>query len=113
MGGGTNNNLSLIYFNNGLQGTRTTVIAFGGVTPAALTNYMSVKATYNPSTNGWTLEDRDDGASPADPAAGSLTSVGSATNSTGTGTLMNYFGLYWQGSTTANQTGFTDNINVT
>ena len=113
MGGGTNNNIGLIYFTGGLQGTKTTVINYGGVTPASLNNYMSVQVSYNPSNNLWTLSSRDDGNTAfADPSTGLLTSVGSGTNSTGTNTTMTYFGAYWQGSTTANQTCFIDNITV-
>ncbi|MFZ4797996.1 MAG: beta strand repeat-containing protein [Bacteroidia bacterium] len=113
MGGGTNNNIGLIYFTGGLQGTKTTVINYGGVTPTSLNNYMSVQISYNPSNNLWTLSSRDDGSSAfADPSTGLLTSVGSGTNSMGTNTAMTYFGAYWQGSTFANQTCFIDNITV-
>lgn len=113
-GGGGTNTIGLIKFINGLQGTKTTIIAFGGA-PAALTNYMSVKVTYDPSTNNWTLANRDDGTTAfADPANGSLTSIGSTiADNTYTGTSMSYLGAYWQGSTAATQTSFFDNIKVT
>jgi hypothetical protein len=113
MGGGGNNTIALISFNNGLLGTKTTIIGFGGA-PAALANYMSVKVTYNPTGNNWALYDRDDGNSAfADPASGTLTQIGSTTsNSTYTGTAMSYLGAYWQGSTVATQTTFFDNIKI-
>lgn len=113
MGGGANNNIALIKYTSGLQGTRTTVIGFGG-TPTNLTDYLSVKVTYDPSTNGWQLFSRDDGTTAfADPAAGTLTSIGTATDTTHTGTAMSYLGAYWQGSTVATQTAFFDNAKVT
>lgn len=112
MGGGGSNTIGLIHFNNGLLGTKTTVVSFGGA-PALLTNYMSVKVTYDPVTDTWNLHNRDDGASFADPAAGVFTSLGSAVNNTYTGTAMSYMGAYWQGSTSATQTTFFDNIKTT
>ncbi|MEI6684067.1 MAG: choice-of-anchor D domain-containing protein, partial [Bacteroidota bacterium] len=114
MGGGTANNIALISFNNGLQGTRTTIIGYGN-TPTNLTDYISVRATYNPTGNNWELYSRDDGSSAfADPTTGTLTQIGTTTaNSTYTGTAMSYLGTYWQGSTSANQTSFYDNVKVT
>jgi hypothetical protein len=113
MGGGGTNTIAIISFNNGLQGTKTTVVGFGGA-PAALTNYMSVKVTYNPTNNLWELFNRDDGASGFnDPTTGTLTSLGTGTNSTYTAVAMSYFGAYWQGSTSATQTTFYDNVTVT
>jgi hypothetical protein len=114
MGGGTNNNMALIRFTGGLQGTRTTIIGFGN-TPTALTDYISVRVTYDPSNDNWALYTRDDGNTAfADPASGSLTQIGSATaNNTYTGSAMSYTGAYWQGSTTATQTAFFDNVSCT
>ncbi len=114
MGGGGLNTIALISFTGGLQGTKTTIIGYGGA-PAALTNYMSVKVTYNPSGDNWALYNRDDGSTGfADPASGILTQIGTTTsNSTYTGTAMSYLGAYWQGSTTATQTSFYDNVTVT
>src|SRR5207248_75874 len=80
----------------------------------ALTNYMSVKVTYDPSANQWQLFNRDDGSTAfADPTTGTLTSLGTGTNSTYTGTAMSYSGVYWQGSTSATQTAFFDNLTIT
>jgi len=42
MGGGTNNNISLISFTKWIKRTKTTVVAFGG-TPTNLTDYLSIK----------------------------------------------------------------------
>ncbi len=114
MGGGGTNTIGLIRFTNGLQGTKTTIVTFGGA-PAALTNYMSIKLTYDPSTNNWSLFNRDDGSTAfADPASGSLTQVGlTVADNTYTGSALTYTGAYWQGSTTANQLAYFDNITAT
>lgn len=114
MGGGTANNIALIRYSSGLQGTRTTIIGYGN-TPTAFTDYISVKVTYDPATNNWSLYSRDDGSSAfADPASGTLTQIGTATsNTTYTSTTMTYMGAYWQGSTGATQTSFFDNVKVT
>lgn len=78
------------------------------------TNYYSVKVTYTPATNTWELFLRDDGTTAfADPATGVLTSQGTAVDATYTGTSLGFLGGYWQGSTTATQTAFFDNVTVT
>ena len=70
-------------------------------------HYISVKVTYNPTNNQWELFLRNDGSSAfADPASGTLTSQGTATDNTYTSTSLGYMGAYWQGSTAASQTAF-------
>jgi hypothetical protein len=113
MGGGTSNNIALIYFTGGLKGTKTIIVNYGGDTLKTLNNSMSIQASYNPSNNLWSLSNRDDGSSIfVDPLTGVFTTVGSGINSTGVNTSMTYFGAYWQGSTAANQKCFIDNITV-
>ncbi|MFB9090632.1 lamin tail domain-containing protein, partial [Flavobacterium paronense] len=105
--------LRLVSYNNGLQGTQASIIA--GSTNVG-TNYYSIRVVYTPSTNTWQLFARSDGASAfTDPTTGTaLTQVGSGTvNSTFTSTSLTNFGVYWQGSTAANQTSFFDNVKVT
>ncbi|MDD3524338.1 MAG: hypothetical protein PHQ41_06550, partial [Candidatus Cloacimonetes bacterium] len=75
--------------------------------------YISCMVTYNPSNNQWELFLRKDGTSAfADPQTGTLVSQGTATDNTYTSTSLGYMGGYWQGSTTANQTAFFDNVLV-
>ena len=104
--------IRLVRFNNGLAGTQTNIIA--GSTNAA-TNYYSFRVIYTPSTNTWQLLARNDGATAfADPATGTLTAVNTATvDNTYTGSALANFGAFWNGSTTANQTAFFDNVSVT
>lgn len=77
------------------------------------TEYLSVKVTYDPTTNTWELFLRNDGGAFVDPATGSLTSQGTAVDATYTGSSLDYIGGYWQGSTGATQTAFFDNVLVT
>ncbi len=76
--------------------------------------YLSVKVTYLPSSNTWELFLRNDGATAfADPTSGTLTSQGTAVDSTSTGTSLPLMGAYWSGSTGATQPAFFDNTVVT
>lgn len=112
---GATDSIRLVSYTTGLQGTLTNLIKSNtsGLTDFGA-EYLSVKVTYTPSTNTWELFLRNDGASAfADPAAGVLTSQGTAVNSTYTGTALALMGAYWQGSTTAAQTAFFDNTKVT
>lgn len=112
---GTTDPVRLVSFANGLAGTLTNIIA--PVTPTALADvgaeYVSVRVTYTASTSTWTLEGRNDGASAfAAPLTGSLSSLGTATNSTYTGSTMTHMGMFWNYSTAATQTASFDNITV-
>lgn len=76
-------------------------------------NYMSIRVTYDPSTNQWELFGRDDGPSSfTDANTGTLTFLGAATDNTHTGISLPYMGAYWQGATLAGQTAFFDNLTV-
>ena len=112
---GSNDPIRLQVYNGGLQGTLTNIIASNttGLDDFG-TEYLSIKVTYIPSSNQWGLFVRNDGATAfSDPAVGSLTSQGTATNNTYTGTSLPLMGGYWQGSTTASQTAFFDNVKIT
>ncbi len=113
---GTPDPIRFVSFTAGLQqlGTATGgLITAGSPLNDPTTNYMSLQLTYDPATNGWELFGRNDGASAfADPLSGTLTSLGTVTNSTYTSTALNFVGAYWQGSTAATQTAFFDNVTV-
>ena len=106
---GSTDNIRLVSFQNGLQGTLNAIIAgsadFGN-------EYLSIRVTYTPCNHEWQLFVRDDGATTfTDPTSGTLISQGTASNNTFTSTAgMRYIGGYWQGSTGASQTAFFDNI---
>ena len=75
--------------------------------------YLSVKVTYDPSTNTWEMFLRNDGTSAfSDPLSGTLVSLGTGVDNPYTSDTLAYLGAYWQGSTSASQTAFFDNITV-
>lgn len=105
--------LKLVSYSGGLQ-SATQILAsntsglndFGNA-------YLSVKVTYTPSTNTWQLFVRNDGAAFLDPNSGSLTSQGTAINSTYTSSVLPIMGAFWNASTKSNQTAVFDNVKVT
>jgi hypothetical protein len=113
---GTPDPLRFVSFTGGLQslGTATNaLITAGSPLGNPSTNYMSIKLTYNPTNSLWEFFGRDDGTTAfSDPNTGSLTSLGSVSNSTYTGTNLTSSGAYWQGSTGANQFSQFDNVRL-
>lgn len=86
--------LALIRYTGGIQGTVTTIIN-SSVNLANATNYASVRVTYDPGTNTWSLFVRDDGAAAfANPAVGVTAAAGTAVDATYTGTAMTSFGFF-------------------
>lgn len=109
----TTDPLRLVKYSAGIS-TSTNVITSNttGLTDFGI-NYLSVKITYNPSSDVWEMFLRDDGTSAfLDPMSGTLTSQGTAVDNTYTLTSLGYMGGYWQGSTGANQTAYFDNLSV-
>lgn len=105
--------LKLVSYSGGLQ-TTTQILASNttGLTDFGNT-YLSVKVTYTPSTNTWQLFVRNDGTAFLDPNSGSLTSQGTAVNSTYTSSILPIMGAFWNSSTKSNQTAVFDNMKVT
>jgi|GEM_PF-1694287 len=106
--------IRLVSYSAGV-GTNTNIISSGVSDIANTNNYASVKVTYNPTGNLWTLYLRDDGVSAwSDPSSGVTTQIGSSTaNSTYTGTSLGSFGFLWSYATAASQTSQFDNFKVT
>lgn len=96
---GTTDPLRLVSFTGGLDANAnlTDILATTGAagTPGDPgTNYLSVKVVYTSLTDTFELFARSDGASAfADPATGSYTSYGSATNSTYASITMSHIGM--------------------
>jgi hypothetical protein len=108
--------LRFVSFTNGLTnlGTATTaLISASAPLNNPTNNYMSIKLSYDPLSNLWELFGRNDGTSAfADPNAGTLTNLGSVSNSLYTGLALTSSGAYWQGSTAANQFAQFDNVSL-
>jgi phage baseplate assembly protein gpV len=109
-------NVKLIYFTGGLVGT----YANGGVNDIAVsveagaTPAYSAKVSFNPCTNLWSFQVRNDGASFADPTAGSLGTVYTGTNSTNVNLDLKYMGALWnhQGPASLSDDAYFDNISI-
>ncbi|HXG01380.1 MAG TPA: T9SS type A sorting domain-containing protein [Bacteroidota bacterium] len=106
--------IRLVRFTGGLTGVVTSIISSGTDDIAAVNNYVSVRVTYDPVGDTWTLYLRDDGASAwTDPSSGVVTQKGSTTSdNTYTATSLTNFGFYWSYATAANQTSQFDNFRV-
>ena len=108
--------LRFVSFTNGMTNLGTSSTALISATAPLnnpTTNYMSIRLTYNPADSLWELFGRDDGAAGfSDPNVGSLTSLGSVSNSTYTGQSLTSSGAYWQGSTGASQFAQFDNVSL-
>lgn len=111
---GTPDPIRLATYSGGVAGTVTNVITSGASDITNTNNYASVKVTYNPTGNLWSLFVRDDGASAwSDPSSGVTSQKGSTTaNSTVTSTALSSFGYAWSYATGANQTSQFDNFSV-
>ncbi|MFN3405689.1 MAG: fibronectin type III domain-containing protein [Cytophagaceae bacterium] len=107
---GSTDPVSLVSFSNGLRNTTLTrLIDCSANLPTA---YLSVRVTYNPSNNSWTLSTRNDGASFADAGSNNnFASCGSVTNSAYIGIDLKYIHcLYNFGN--QSQNALFDNIYV-
>ena len=114
-GGGTGTQrYRLVSYNGGLDGNTnlTEIISSTASAPAAINNFVSIRITYDPSTNNWAMFLRDDGNTTwGDPSAGVTTQIGATTaNSTFTGTAMTSFGFLWNYGGTNNQSAQFDNF---
>jgi hypothetical protein len=113
---GATDPIRLVSFSNGLQNSTTNLIISNTTNLIDFgAEYLSIKVTYNSSTNTWELFLRNDGATSfLNPNSGSLVSQGTNVNSTLTSISgMRYTGGYWQGGTGASQLAFFDNITLT
>lgn len=115
---GGNNRIRLVRFENSIHnGTLTNIAESQTLT---YSNYHSVRVTFDPNTNTWTLTVRSDGANSfADPAAGNYGVPSSGVDATHTSIALNYMGGYFQAGCIGNcddaSTGYIalfDNVNV-
>ena len=110
---GSTDPLRLVKYSAGINSLTNLIVSnTSGLTDFG-NEYLSVKVTYDPDTNTWEMFLRNDGTSGfADPKSGILVSQGTAIDATYTSVALEYLGAYWQGSTSASQTAFFDNITV-
>jgi hypothetical protein len=113
---GGSNQIRLVRFNGGLRnGTLTDLITATGYT---VSNYFSVRVTYNAKTDQWQLEVRNDGTSAFSvPTGGAAYGFsGTATDATYVSEALNFSGPYFQtgctGLCSSTMTAWFDNVNV-
>lgn len=108
---GSGDNLRLVSFasgvasNLGLSAVINPANDFGA-------EYLTVKVTYNPVGNVWTLYLGTVTASFVDPAVATYNTIGSASNSTYTSLDLMYLGCLWNHATGATEAGTFDNIRI-
>ncbi|MCX6267335.1 MAG: alpha/beta hydrolase fold domain-containing protein [Bacteroidetes bacterium] len=119
-GTSTTSGYQLVRFGAGLGTSGSTTTIISAPTLASSKDYMSVKVTFDPSSNSWTLYERTDGpsATPAWADPSTLTAanqVGSSTmDNTYVGTNMSVFGYFLNHSTsTLAFNAYVDNFKVT
>src|SRR5579871_223905 len=104
----------LIRFANGLDNNTnvTNIISNTAGAPANVNDFVSIRVTYDPSTNNWSMFLRDDGTTAwADPSTGVTTQIGAATaDNTFTSTQMSVFGFLWNYGNSTGQNAQFDNF---
>ncbi len=110
----------LVKFTNGLtSNSNVTTVISPGISLGNLRDWVSVRVTYDPLGNMWTLYERLDSPSATalwnDPAVSvpAYTTVGSTADNTYTGVAMTGFGYFWNYSTSSGVNAFFDNYKVT
>jgi hypothetical protein len=107
---GTSDNLRLVRFTNGMDGnTNMTNIIAPAVDYGA--DYLTVKVTYNPVGDNWTLYVGNVITSFSNPSTAGYTQLGATTSDgTYTGSDLLYLGCYWNHATSATDYGYFDNV---
>jgi endonuclease I len=109
---GTTNLLRLVHFSGGLDANPnlTDIISGGNYN----SDYLSVKVTYVPSTNTWSLFAESSASSfPQSNPGLTATKIGtSAVNSTYTNTVLSYLGVLWNHNTSASENAVFDDIYI-
>lgn len=92
---GGNNRIRLVRFTNSIHNGAISNIAESQ--NVSYSNYHSVRVTYDPATNGWTLQVRSDGSSSfSNPAQGTYPSTANGTDGTHVNTSLDFMGGYFQ-----------------
>jgi hypothetical protein len=108
---GTPDHLRLVYFTNGLN-SNLNVTDIIQISPTFSTEYLSIKVTFDPSTNNWRLYYRNDNGTFANPNSGTYTIGGTGSNNVYTNSDLKYIGCHWNYGSGLNQTASFDNIYI-
>lgn len=119
---GTADPIRLVRFSNGVNAESSNVATYSPLITASSgvfadidTNYLSVKVSYDPSDDSWTLYARDDGATDfANPTdeTNAFTTIGSAIDATYTGSPLAYLGAFANNNGSGSSPTRLDNISL-
>lgn len=109
---GTPDPIRLVRYTAGITGTLNNICSSGVSDLSATNNYVSVRVTYSPSTNTWSLYVRDDGTTAwADPLTGVTVQKGTSTvDNTYTGSSLPAMGYVWSHAASGTDSGQFDNF---
>jgi hypothetical protein len=112
-GSGAADPVRLVSYTGGIANQTAIVTPSSGAFADVGSEYLSVRVTYVSATNTWALLGRVDGTTSFnDPTTGTLTSFGTAVNSTYTNIALNNLGEFWNFNTAASQIAQFDNVSV-
>ena len=109
---GTPDPIRLVRFSDGLTTNATLVNVFSTTTDYG-TAYLTLRVSYFPDDNSWTLEASPNTAAFEDPGlATTFTTLGTGVDATYTGISLPYLGCFWNHATTATENAVFDNIYI-
>jgi hypothetical protein len=112
-GSGGGDPVRLVSYTAGIANQTAIITPSSGAFADVGSEYLSVRVTYVSATNTWALLGRVDGTTSFnDPITGTLTSFGTAVNSTYTNIALNNMGEFWNFNTAASQIAQFDNVSV-
>ena len=109
---GTPDPIRLVRFSDGLSANANLVNVFSTTTDYG-TAYLTLRVSYFPDDNSWTLEASPNTAAFEDPGlATTFTTLGTGVDATYTGISLPYLGCFWNHATTATENAVFDNIYI-
>ncbi|MGI4872855.1 MAG: CehA/McbA family metallohydrolase [Janthinobacterium lividum] len=108
---GTPDPVRLVRYANGLASTLTTIVT--GDQLDAANKFQTIRVTYLPDEDTWTLEAATTTTAFQDPTTATYATLGSAVDGTYTATSLPYTGCLWNHATSATDYALFDNVYVT
>ncbi len=102
----------VVRFSGGLGKNSNLVNVFTTTTDYG-TAYLTLRVSYYPDDDSWTLESANNTAAFEDPATSTFQAIGTGTDGTYTATSLPYLGCFWNHATTGAEAALFDNIYIT
>jgi hypothetical protein len=110
---GVPNNVRLVRFSGGLDAEANLTTLVSSTTTDYQNQYLTLRVTYAPDENNWSLYLSASATAFADPLTGTVvTATGSLIDATYTGQSLPYVGCLWNHATTASENAVFDNVYV-